>query len=189
MSHGILVIKITRWVGIGWREGDQPKPCLDDISCGLGPLCAKWSLNTVREQLQLFSVLISPDSGFFLLFLFFQKIQYTISIYCIRCRSGQIFSSLCFEVTHMYRQYIYVYLHYRGVTFSQTNSPPQSLRAPSHNSTHVLICSRTVRGSSHGQSDHTLGQSVCDSWQSITISSWPTSSVTLTVYVCFMVIS
>jgi len=125
---------------------------------------------------------------FFLLFLFFQKIQYTIGIYCIRCRSGWIFSSVCFEVTHMYGQSIYVYLHYRDVTFSQTDSPPQQLDSPwEHNQVtilHVLICSRTVRGSPHGQSDPTLGQSVCNSWQPI--SSWPTSSVILTVYVCFM---
>jgi len=148
MSHGILVIKITSWIGIGWREGYQPNPCLEDISRGLCPVCAKWSLNTVREQLQLFSVLISPDSGFFLIFLFFQKIQYTISIYCIRCRSGQIFSSLCFEVTHMYRQSIYVYLHYRGVTFSQTNSPPQQLDSPWEHQATILHMSWFVHGRS-----------------------------------------
>jgi len=82
MSHGILVIKITRWVGIGWREGDQPKPCLDDISCGLGPLCAKWILNTVRKQLQIFSVPISPDSGFFYFFCFSRKYS-TQSVYSV----------------------------------------------------------------------------------------------------------
>jgi len=83
MSHGILVIKITRWIGIGWREGYQPNPCLEDISRGLCPLCAKWSLNTVREQLQLFSVLISPDSGFFFYFFCFSRKYSTQSVYTV----------------------------------------------------------------------------------------------------------
>jgi len=193
MSHGILVIKITRWIGIGWREGYQPNPCLEDISRGLCPLCAKWSLNTVREQLQLFSVLISPDSGFFFTFSVFPEntVHNQYILYTVPVRTD-FFIPMFWGHTHVQTVHICLSPLQRCYIFSNEQSTTaigQSLRAPSHNSTHVLICSRTVRGSSHGQSDHTLGQSVCDSWQSITISSWPTSSVTLTVYVCFMVIS
>jgi len=90
--------------------------------------------------------------------------------------------------THVWTVHICLSPLQRCYIFSNrqsTTAVGQSMRAqPSHNSTHVLICSRTVRGSPHGQSDPTLGQSVCNSWQPI--SSWPTSSVILTVYVCFM---
>ena len=148
MSHGILVIKITRWIGIGWREGYQPSLLGRYLTWVMPPLCQmkpKYSQGTAPT-------VFSPDFTrfwiFFLLFLFFQKIQYTISIYCIRCRSGQIFSSLCFEVTHMYRQSIYVYLHYRGVTFSQTNSPPQQLDSPWEHQATILHMSWFVHGRS-----------------------------------------